>query len=127
MKKAWIMIPFFIISFGSSHGYSYELDSYLRDLMNRDYTGWFSPKPFRSTYDIKKDLGSIMKAAAGCGHARKRYFERGAESSKGESYCEDVEDFKGKFFPRLKMTDKSFVTKEVESMLYRFYHYDMMD
>jgi len=107
--------------------FSYDLGDYLRDEMNREYTGWFSPTPYRSTSEIKRDLGGIMKAAAGCGHARQRYFSEGTESRKGENYCEDVEDFKGEFFPRLKLSDRSLITEEVVSMLYRFFGYDMMD
>lgn len=107
--------------------FSYDLGDILRYEMNREYTGWFSPTPYSSTSEIKRDLGGIMKAAAGCGHARQRYYSEEITSRKGLNYCEDVKDFKGEFFPRLKISDKSLITEEVLSMLYRFFEYDGMD
>lgn len=103
------------------------LDNFSHE-MKREYTGKLPLAPFQSTKEIKKKLDSIMNAASDCGHARYNYFTHGKPfDSMNRSHCDDVEDFKGKFFPRLRVSDKELITDSVRSLLYKFYGYDVMD
>lgn len=73
--------------------------------------------PFQSTSEIMKRMNSIIKTAEHCSRARVYYYSSGKHMRGGESACDDYYDWEKKFFPRYKVTKKSYKTNEIKYKL----------